>query len=549
MFEQLLVPVGGSLSLSFLVGILPVATVLVLLGVFRRPAWQASLIGLIVGVVVAISGWHFPVRLVASSVLEGTAFALWPILWIPFNALLLYNLTVSSGRFDALREWLLIYLPNDRRVVLIVIGFCFGSLLEGVAGSGTPVAIGSALLVAVGWKPLDAVVITLIFDTAPVAFGALGLPVTILGLVTHLPTGALAAMIGRQLPFIALGLPFYVLFVYGGKRSIRELWPVLLVAGGSFAMTQFLASNYLNYGIVDVLSSLVSLVATIAFLQAWKPVHNPEFAIDARWSACSGKEVMAEGVNRDPVVPGDAVAATWRVWMPWAFLSVIVTVWTLWNFSKIGQIDIQWPGLHNSVYITVYKHVYAAVWSFQPLSTGTAVLATAVAFAFAARISPRAFLRAVAKTWDHTRFTLPTVSFILALAYLMNYSGITYSLGLSVASLGVAFSIASAFLGWTAVFLTGSDTSGNALFGNLQVVAARQLGFNPVLFAATNSSGGVMGKMLSPQNVSIGVSTTELRGNEGTVFAKAFFHSVLLTGVLSCITLLFQFVVPELIPH
>jgi lactate permease len=549
MFHQLLTPVGGSLTFSFLVGILPIATVLVLLGVFRRPAWQASLTGLIVGVIVATSGWHFPVKLVASSMLEGTAFALWPILWIPFNALLLYNLTVSSGRFAALREWLLINLPNDRRVVLIVIGFCFGSLLEGVAGSGTPVAIGSALLISVGWKPLDAVVITLIFDTAPVAFGALGLPVTILGLVTHLPTSALAAMMGRQLPFLAFILPFYVMFIHGGKRSVRELWPLLAVAGGSFAITQFVGSNFLNYGIVDVLSSLVSLITTIAFLQVWKPVPNPEFAIESPWSACNGKPFGSDAARNEPALPRDPVASTWLVWMPWALLSVIVTVWTLWNFSSIGQIDVKWPGLHNAVYITIYKREYGAMWSFQPLSTGTAVLATAMAFAFAARIRPGVFLRAIVHTWRHTRFTLPTVVFILALAYLMNYSGITYSLGLGVASLGVAFSIASAFLGWTAVFLTGSDTSGNALFGNLQVVAARQLGLDPVLFASTNSSGGVMGKMISPQNVSIGVATTELRGNEGTVFAKAFPHSVFLTLLLGCTTLLFQFVFPGLIPH
>ncbi|MGF6440727.1 L-lactate permease [Paraburkholderia youngii] len=549
MFHQLLTPIGGSLSLSFFIGVLPIATVLVLLGVFRRPAWQASLTGLIIGVIVAMAGWHFPAKLVASSVLEGTAFALWPILWIPFSALLLYNLTVSSGHFDALRSWLLVNLPNDRRVVVVVIGFCFGALLEGVAGSGTPVAIGSALLISVGWSPLEAVVMTLIFDTAPVAFGALGLPVTILSLVTHLPSDTLAAMMGRQLPVLAFLLPFYVLGLFGGKRSIRELWPLLTVAGGTFAITQFIGSNFLNYGIVDVLSSLVSLVATIAFLQVWKPVHNPEFAIHALSPACSGKTTGHDAALDESATRHRTAAATWKVWMPWAMLSAIVTVWTLWNFSKIGQIEVNWPVLHNAVYITVYKRIYAAVWSFQPLSTGTAVFATALAFALAARIRPGLFLRSVARTWEHTRFTLPTVVCILSLAYLMNYSGITYSLGLGAASLGVFFTIASAFLGWTAVFLTGSDTSGNALFGNLQVVAARQLHLDPVLFAATNSTGGVMGKMISPQNVSIGASTTSLRGNEGTVFAKAFSHSVLLTLLIAFTTLLFQFVFPSLIPH
>jgi len=532
LFHQILAPIAGNLPLSFFVGMLPVGTVLVLLGVLRRPAWQASMAGLIVGLLVAIIGWRFPVKLAFSSALEGTAFALWPILWIPFNALLLYNITVSSGRFDGLRRWLLSSLPDDRRVVLVVIGFCFGALLEGVAGSGTPVAICSALLIAVGWKPIDAVVITLIFDTAPVAFGALGLPVTVLGMVTHLPTDALAAMMGRQLPILAFLLPTYVMFIYGGRRSVRALWPLLVVAGGSFAITQFLAANFINYGVVDVLSSVASLIVTVMFLRVWRPKYDPEFAI----------------VSKEPGRQADAPSA-FNVWLPWVLLSVIVTAWTLSDISRIGEIDVLWPVLHNAVFITIYKQIYTAVWSFQPLSTGTAVLATAIATAVCTRVSPREFIRAIGRTWVQIRYTVPTVIFILSLAYLMNYSGIAYSLGLGVASIGMAFPVGSAFLGWMAVFLTGSDTSGNALFGNLQVVAARQLGLDPILFAATNSSGGVMGKMISPQNLSIGVSTTELRGKEGLVFARTFPHSLVLTLLITGVTLFFQFVTPGLIPH
>jgi hypothetical protein len=262
MFQQLLTPVGDSLGLSFIVAILPIIAVLVLLGVLRRPAWQAALAGLITGLIIAVTGWKMPVGLATASVLNGAVFALWPVMWIVINTLLLYNIAVRSGRFDAFRNWVVGHLPNDRRVILVVIGFCFGALLEGVSGFGTPVAITSSLLILVGYPPLEAVVFVLIFNTAPVAFGALGAPVTVLGAVIGLPTTALAAMIGRQLPIIATILPFYVIALYGGWRSVRVLWPVLLVAGGSFAMSQFAASNFIDYTLTDVLSSLGSLIAS-----------------------------------------------------------------------------------------------------------------------------------------------------------------------------------------------------------------------------------------------------------------------------------------------
>src|SRR5471032_3050366 len=281
MFQQLLTSVGASLGMSFVVATLPVATVLVLLGVLRRPAWQAALAGLIVGLIVAIGVWQLPANLAFDSVVNGAAFALWPVMWIVFNALLLYNIAVCSGRFDAFRSWILLHLPNDRRVILVVIGFCFGCLLEGISGFGTPVAITSSLLILIGFPPLEALVFVLIFNTAPVAFGALGTPLTVLGSVTSLPAPILAAMVGRQLPVMALILPFYVMALYGGVRSVRALWPVLLVAGGSFGLSRFLASNYIDYKLTDVLASLGSLVITLLFLRWWRPAPDPEFAIGA----------------------------------------------------------------------------------------------------------------------------------------------------------------------------------------------------------------------------------------------------------------------------
>jgi lactate permease len=310
-FQQLLTPVADSLGLSFIAASLPILAVLALLGLMRRPAWQASLAGLVVGLVVAIAVWRLPVGLAVDATLNGVVFALWPVMWIVFNAMLLYNIAVTSGRFDAFRRWTLDHLPNDRRIVLVAIGFCFGALLEGIAGFGTPVAITSSLLIMVGFAPLEALVYVLIFNTAPVAFGALGVPVTTLGGVTGLPAPTLGAMIGRQLPFMAVILPFYVMFAYGGARSVRAIWPALLVAGGSFALLQFVTSNYIDYSLTDVFASLGSLIVTLGFLKLWRPAPDPEYAIRRPKEAVAVSE-----------------ASAWQGWLPWLIVAAVVIVWT-----------------------------------------------------------------------------------------------------------------------------------------------------------------------------------------------------------------------------
>jgi lactate permease len=533
MFHQLLTPIAGSLGASFAVAALPIAVVLVMLGVLRRPAWQASLGGLISALIIAILVWRFPAGLALDSVAAGVAFALWPIMWIVVNALLLYNIAVASGHFDAFREWIIEHLPNDRRVVLVVVGFCFGCLLEGIAGFGTPVAITSALLIMVGFPTLEALTFTLIFDTAPVAFGALGVPITVLGQVTGLHPDTLGQMVGRQLPFFAFVLPFYVIGIYGGLRSVRALLPMLLVAGGGFALTQFVTSNYVSYALTDVLSSLVSLIVTIGFLQVWRPAHDDQFAIRADVLALH----KASGIAR------------WRGWIPWVVVSAVVIIWTDLKIFAIGQQVIAWPGLNNAVFITLYHKPYAAAWVFQPLATGTAILLAAVITSVLVGVGPAGFIKAIGTTWRQSRIAIFTVALIIGLAYLMNYSGMNYTLGLGVASIGVLFPLVSPFLGWVAVFLSGSDTSGNALFGNLQVVAANQLHLNPILIAASNSSGGVMGKMISPQNIATGVSVTDLKGKEGVVFARTFKHSILLTALLGLLVMAQQYLVPWMIPH
>ncbi|HEY2685419.1 MAG TPA: L-lactate permease [Steroidobacteraceae bacterium] len=535
MFHQLLTPVGNSLFLSFLVAILPIATVLVLLGILKRPAWQAALAGLVVGLIIAIGVWQLPANLGFAAAANGAIFGLWPVMWIVINALFLYNIAVTSGRFDAFKSWIITRLPNDRRVVLIVIGFCFGALLEGIAGFGAPVAITASLLIMCGFPALEALVFTLLFNTTPVAFGALGAPVTVLGAVTGLPAPALAAMVGRQLPIMATFLPFYVMALYGGTRSLKATWPMLLVAGLSFGVAQFLSSNYLDYTLTDVFAALGSLVVTLLFLQVWKPAPDPSFTV----STHSSDTVPAAARNM----------SAWQGWMPWLIVTATVILWTSFKVATKGQSAIPWPGLDKAIAITLYKDKpYGAVYSFQPLGTGTAILLAAIVTAILVRMPPaeivRCFVRTIQQIWQ----AVLTVMLIVALAYVMNYSGLAYTLGLAVASTGPAYILFSPFLGWVAVFLSGSDTSGNALFGNLQVVAARQLGLNPLLFAATNSSGGVLGKMISPQNIATGVSVTNLKGQEGKVLARTFIHSIVLTLVLVVIVIVQQYLVPGIIP-
>jgi lactate permease len=513
---------------------LPVLMVLLLLGILRRPAWQAALAGLIVAFIVAVLPWQMPLNLAMHSMLHGAVFALWPVMWIVVNGLLLYNIAVRSGRFDAMRVWVIRHLPNDRRVVLVVIGFCFGALLEGVAGFGTPVAVTGALLIAVGFKPLEAISCVLLFNTAPVAFGALGIPITVLGAVTGLPPIALAQMIGRQLALIAMLMPFYVVVFYAGWRSLRALWPMLLVAGASFALALLIASNYVDYALTNVLSSLFSLFVTLLFLKFWRPAPDPAYLI---------KDDPLEKTPLGNTVP------PWQGWLPWVVIAVTVILWTFFKVPLNAQMNIPWPHLHRAIAITLYNdRPYAAIWNFQPLATGTAIFVSCLITALLVRLSPIEFFRCVRQTTRQVWLAVITVMLIVALAYLMNYSGLAYTLGQGAASTGRLFIVFSPFLGWLAVLLSGSDTSGNALFGNLQVIAARQLHLNPILFAATNSSGGVMSKMISPQNIATGLSVTNLKGHEGIVFARTFIHSIVLTVLLVIMVVVTQYLIPGIIP-
>ncbi len=546
LFEQILTPIGHSLFGSFLVGFIPIAVVLVLLGILRTPAWIAALTGLIVGIVVALTEWQVPVHLAFSAILLGAVFAVWPIMWIVFAAMWLYNISQRTGSFELFRRWMYKNATNDRRLQVLIIAYAFGALMEGIAGFGTPVAIASALLVGLGFPVLEAVVLTLIFDTAPVAFGALGVPILSLGAVTNLPVAGLSQMVGRQLPLFAFLLPFYVLLVMGGWKSLKGAWPAALVGGFAYAATQFFVSNFIGPQLPDVLAAMVALIVLVLFTRVWKPKDTAQFQsyihqTDAETAATTE---LSTNQQMAPLTGGQ----TWRAWAPWILITATVIVWTFLKVADIGVQNIKWPGLNKLVYLTLYHKPYVAVWSFQPLGSGVPIFVAVIITAFILRAGWKTFWLAAGDTWEQLKFPILTVMEIVGLAYLYNYSGMAYTLGLAVATLGALFPFFSGFLGWIACFLTGSDTSSNVLFGNLQVVAAKQLHLSPTLMAATNSSGAVMSKMISPQNVSTGVSTGALRNQEGTVIRRTFIHSVILTVLLGILVVLQTHVLSFMVP-
>ena len=423
--------------------------------------------------------------------------------------------------------------PGDRAVQAILVAFCFGALLEGSAGFGAPVAITAFLLVGLGFEPRLAVLVCLIANTAPVAFGGIGVPIVALAGVTGLDVMKLSAMVGRQLPFLSLMLPAYLAWVVGGRRGLGRAWPAALVAGLSFAAVQFVVSNLWGPYATDVLSSLASIVVTIAFLKVWSP-HHP-VAVSTPAPAAS------------PAAPLSAREAL-SGWLPWALISAVMIAWSYLRLFPRGQVSIQIPGLHDQVLITLYQKPYAAIFTFQPLVGGTAVLVTVLLTALAFRASPRVLATSGLAALKQLRVPGPVVLLIVSLSYLYNYSGMAYTLGAALAATGFLFPFVSAFLGWVACFLSGSDTSSNLLFGNLQVAAAHQLNLNPVLLAATNSSGGVAGKMISPQNIAVGVTTVGLAGAEGQVLRSTFWHSVLFAALIGALAFVQAYLATWMIP-
>ncbi|KAI9270354.1 lactate permease [Phascolomyces articulosus] len=612
LFIQPIAPIGDSLVGSFFVGVIPLVVVLVLLGVFRLPAHFSSLAGLIVSIFIAIFGWHMPAQQAFQSIGNGIVFANWPIMWIVVNAMFIYNISVRSGVFDIFRRWIVTNTPPDMRVLLLVIGYAFGALLEGVAGFGTPGAICSALMVSLGFDKVAALTYTLIFDTTPVAFGALGIPVTTLANLTGLPVESLSAMMGRQLPFVSVFLPIYAVTFFAGFRAgFIECWPAAVVAGISFALFQAIFANFVGPELPDLIAGLVSLLSLIFFLRFWKPPYREEYACTfTTTTQKNDEEAEGAGVTQEKVSAGstqqqdekvevsqtdkldngsetpsgsglandrnsthskdgDEVAPNpeaitpiselvkptlWEsilAWSPWVCILVVVIIWSFVHVPKYGAIKVQWPQLHNRIWLTLYGKKYEAYWNFEPLATGTAILISNIPFSclvIYSGVSPKVIPRALVDTVKQLWIPVLTVSFIMALAYLYNFSGIVYTIGMTLSSVGNAFPFLSAWLGWVACFLSGSDTSANSLFGNLQVVAARQIGLSAVLMASTNSSGAVTSKMISPQNLATGVSTIQMQGREGYIFRKTILHSIFMCAIMGMIACIQQFGTPGIIP-
>ena len=525
MWPQPIAPVH-SLAVSAFVAVVPLLVVLILMGALRRSGLLSSGCGLLTAGILSIWVWGMPVKLAGWSVAFGFVYAAWFILWIVFNALWLYNVAMDTGSFEQLRQWMKHHASGDACVQAILVAFCFGALLEGSAGFGAPVAVTAFLLVGLGFTPRKAVVVSLIANAAPVAFGSIGVPIVALSGVTGLEIGKLSSMVGRQLPFLSLVLPAYLVVVLAGGKGLRRSWPAALVAGLSFGVMQFLVSNLWGPYATDVLSSLVSIASVTAFLKIWRPRD-------------SRQRVAAEAANAVEAGAGEklSLAAGFRAWWPWIALSLIMILWSYLKLFNRGRVNIAIPSLHNAIFLTLYGKAYAAVFSFQPLVAGTAALTATILTALTLGVKPRTFLAMGAKTLRQLRLPGLTVLFIVGLAYLYNYSGMAYTLGAAVAQTGAIFPVLSSFLGWAACFLSGSDTASNLLFGNLQVAAAHQLNLHPVLMAATNSSGAVTGKMISPQNIAVGVTTVGMVGEEGKVLHGTFWHSIIFAALIGLLAL------------
>jgi len=481
--------------------------------------------------------WNLPWRLACLSLAFGFLYALWPILWLVFASLWLYNLSIATGSFEELRRWMATHASGDRCVQAILVAFCFGTLLEGTSGFGAPVAVSAFLLLGLGFAARDAVTLSLIANTAPVAFGGLGIPIVALAAVTGLDQMKLSAMLGRQLPFLSVILPGYLVWVYGGRKGLRKAWPAALVAGASYALAQFLSSNYWGPYATGIVSALSAIACMVLLLRVWKPraEESPDPPREAREGSPAAVQATPS-LRPGASLPSPATAPQALTgWAPWLILAGVMVVWSYFKLFQVGQRNVPVPYLHNAVFIALYHKLYAAIYQFQPLAAGTAALTATVVTALAFRSRPGLVLRAGITTLKQLRLPALTVGLIVALAYLYNYSGMAYTLGAALAGLGKVFPLVSGYLGWAACFLSGSDTASNLLFGNLQVAVARQIGVSPILLAATNSAGGVIGKMISPQNIAVGVTTVGLIGQEGEILRRTFWHSLLLPLGLSAL--------------
>ena len=549
---QALAPIQGSVGLSAAVAAIPLAVVFICLAVLRMKAHAASLLALASALLVAVLPWGMPARLAALATLQGAAFGLFPVFFIVLATLFLYNITVKGGQFEVIRASLA-GVTSDRRIQALLIAFCFGAFIEGAAGFGTPVAIAGATLVGLGFRPFYAAGLCLVANTSPVAFGAIGTPIVALGGVMGLSDSGLmklSAAVGHQLPLISIFIPLYIILVMVGFRRAMEVLPAIVTCGGTFAVCQWGTASYLGPYLPDIVSSLASMGALALLLRFWRPRriyrfdHEPQ--IDREVHAYSRSQVM-------------------RAWTPYLALTFVVLLWGLPPIKgalsrttvvvPVTGLDNQIerrpaaPGPGSSEKAGTAAIPVRATFKLDYLANGgTAVLAAAIFSAFFCGLRPRETLGIFGKTLRGMRFPALTIASVLALAYVMNASGMTACLGTWCTKAGRVYPLVAPVLGWLGVFLTGSDTSSNVLFGGLQKTAAEQLGINPLLTGAANASGGVMGKMISPQSLAVACAATGMVGEEGSLFRFALKHSLALLLAVGIIVYLQAFYLPWMVP-
>ena len=568
MFQPQPAPVGGSLALSALVAALPLLTLFVLLGALKWKAWQAGLTSLVVAIVVAVAFFGMPASQALITATEGGAFGLFPIIYIVLTAIWIFRLTELTG-YDLVLRRAFASVSPDQRVQAILIAFCFGALLEALAGFGTPVAVTAVMLMAVGIRPVKSAAVALVANTAPVAFGAVAVPITTLGKITGLDPANIGAMVGRQTPILAVFVPLILVFMVDGRRGIREAWLPAVVAGLAFSIGQFLTSNFWNYQVADIVASFAGALAVVALLRVWSPsevlgtdgissadaarsriVAEPVAVAAGAGSAGSAAPVVDEDDPEPPPHLGETGGPTTgpvtgrETLMAFAPYLIVVALFTLVSFGPLKTYldthsgwKFSWPGLE--ILNAAGKTPAAATFNLNVFTAaGTVLLIAGILTALVYRVRPGKAARSLGKVIVDFRFTILTVVAVLALAYVMNFSGQTGTLGRALAETGSFFAFLSAVVGWIGVAVTGSDTSSNSLFGVLQVTAAKETGISEYLLASANTSGGVLGKMISPQNLAIAAAVVGMEGKESVLFRKVIWWSLGLLFGMCCLVYL-----------
>ena len=553
---------AGNIWLSALVALIPIVFFFLALTKLRLKGYQAGTVTVLLALGVALLFYKMPVSAALASAVYGFFYGLWPIAWIIVAAVFLYKLSVKTGQFDVIRSSIL-SVTHDQRLQLILVGFCFGAFLEGAAGFGAPVAITAALLVGLGFKPLYAAGLCLIANTAPVAFGAMGIPVIVAGQVSGIDPFLIGQMAGRQLPFMTILVLFWIMAIMDGWRGVKETWPAVLVGGGSFAVVQFLTANYIGPELPDITSAIVSLIALTAFLKVWQPKRIFRFdTAESTTSQATGAKAPAAAKPQAGATAPLTAGAIVKAWSPFIILTAMVTLWSLKPFKALFAaggplastiISIPVPMLDKLVAkmppVVAQATPYGAVYTFNWLAaTGTAILIAAILTIAFARFSPAKAVATLGETVRELVIPIYSIGMVLAFAFVANYSGLSATLALALAHTGQAFVFFSPFLGWIGVFLTGSDTSANALFGALQATTANQLGLPPVLTVAANTTGGVTGKMISPQSIAIACAAVGLAGKESDLFRFTVKHSLVFAAIIGIICTLQAYVFTWMIP-